>query len=229
MEYPNIVPGTFISRVNRFVARVAVNGAEQDVHVKNTGRLRELFLPGTRVFLTAPGGANRRTAYDLVALDAGGETQENFVNVDSGAPNRAVGEWLRGNLFSGTASVAAEVSHGDSRFDFYVEDGARRAFIEVKGVTLLVNGGALFPDAPTERGIKHVRGLIRCIDEGYEAYVLFIVQRSGADFFAPNDAAHPAFGAALREASRAGVRVLALACDVAPNAMHICGYIPVEL
>ena len=229
MHYPNTAEGIFIRRINRFVARVQADGIEQDVHVKNTGRLRELFLPGARVFLTAPESAKRRTKYDLVSLDAGDANAPDYVNVDSNAPNKAVGEWLRGGLFSEAASVKAEASHGDSRFDFYTEDGERRAFIEVKGVTLLREGKALFPDAPTERGIKHTEGLIRCLREGYEAYILFVIQRKGAAAFSPNDSTHPAFGNALRKAADAGVRILAVDCKVTPGSMRIDSFIPVEL
>ncbi|MBE5784179.1 MAG: DNA/RNA nuclease SfsA [Clostridiales bacterium] len=229
MRYPNITAGTFLHRTNRFVARVDVGGTEQDVHVKNTGRLKELFLPGTEVFLTAPESRERRTKYDLVSLNAGIKDASRYVNVDSNAPNRAAGEWLRGSLFSENAFTRAETVHGDSRFDFYVEDGLRRAFIEVKGVTLLQNGKALFPDAPTERGIKHMEGLVQCVAEGYEGYLLFIIQRKGAAAFSPNDITHSAFGDALRKAASAGVRILAVDCEVTPESMCIDSFIPVEL
>lgn len=229
MRYSNITEGVFIRRINRFVARVKADGTEQDVHVKNTGRLKELFLPSTPVFLTAPDSTKRRTKYDLVSLDAGEAGMPDFVNVDSNAPNKAAGEWLCGGLFSAHASVKAEASHGDSRFDFYVEDGTRRAFIEVKGVTLLRDGRALFPDAPTERGIKHAEGLIRCLREGYEAYILFVIQRKGAKAFSPNSETHPEFAAVLRKAAEAGVRVLAVDCRIMPDSMCIDSLIPVEL
>ena len=229
MRYDDVTRGVFLSRKNRFVARVAVDGVEQDVHVKNTGRLAELFLPGRTVFLArAAQGAARRTAYDLIAVDAAQEGEPpNYVNVDSNAPNAAVEEWLCGGLFSEQASVRHEVRHGDSRFDFYVEDGKEQAFIEVKGVTLLRDGVALFPDAPTERGVKHIHGLAACLQEGYRAYLIFVIQTKGVHALSPNDATHPAFGAALRSAMAAGVTVLAYDCAVGPD--HMCIGAPVSV
>lgn len=226
MTYPNSIPARFLSRPNRFVAQVELDGAETTVHVKNTGRCRELLVPGARVWLVKSGNPSRKTAYDLVAVEKG----DRLINMDSQAPNAVFGEWARDGFFvPGLTLLKPEYKHGDSRFDFYWEAGDRKGFVEVKGVTLEQNGAVYFPDAPTQRGIKHLHGLTACLDEGYEAAVCFVIQMEQADFFSPNDKTHPAFGKALRQAHAAGVRVLALSCAVTPDSLAISAPVPVRL
>ena len=231
MRYRKVIPGRFISRPDRFTAIVLVGGSEEKVHVKNTGRCRELLLPDASVYLAEADNPDRRTRYDLIAvekvLDDGSKI---LINMDSQAPNKAAGEWLRsGGLFGEGASVRSEVRYRDSRFDFYIEQGERRIFLEVKGVTLEREGVAMFPDAPTERGLKHVRELAECINEGYEAYVLFVIQMKGMHLFRPNNATHPQFGEALAEAQRRGVNIAAYDCIVAPDSMTIDQPVDTEL
>ena len=231
MRYRKVIPGRFISRPDRFTAIVLVGGSEEKVHVKNTGRCRELLLPDASVYLAEADNPDRKTRYDLIAvekvLDDGSKI---LINMDSQAPNKAAGEWLRsGGLFGEGASVRSEVRYRDSRFDFYIEQGERRIFLEVKGVTLEREGVAMFPDAPTERGLKHVRELAECINEGYEAYVLFVIQMKGMHLFRPNNATHPQFGEALAEAQRRGVNIAAYDCIVAPDSMTIDQPVDTEL
>ena len=231
MRYRKVIPGRFISRPDRFTAIVLVGGSEEKVHVKNTGRCRELLLPDASVYLAEADNPDRRTRYDLIAvekvLDDGSKI---LINMDSQAPNKAAGEWLRsGGLFGEGASVRSEVRYRDSRFDFYIEQGERRIFLEVKGVTLEREGVAMFPDAPTERGLKHVRELAECINEGYEAYVLFVIQMNGMHLFRPNNATHPQFGEALAEAQRRGVNIAAYDCIVEPDSMTIDSSVDVLL
>ena len=226
MTYPNIIPARFLSRPNRFVALVEVDGTETTVHVKNTGRCRELLRPGAEVWLVKSGNPNRKTAYDLVAVKKG----DRLINMDAQAPNRVFAQWaMAGHFVPGLTLLKAEQKHGDSRFDFYWEAGDRKGFVEVKGVTLETDGGVFFPDAPTERGVKHLHGLTACLSEGYEAAVCFVIQMAEVDFFSPNDATHPAFGQALREAAAAGVQVLALECAVTPDSLEITDPVPIRL
>mgnify|MGYP005913290399 FL=1 len=226
LRYPNIAPAVFVSRPNRFVAQVLVQDQPVTVHVKNTGRCRELLLPGVPVWLTKSDNPNRKTAYDLVAVEKG----PRLINLDAQAPNKVFGEWAAsGHFVSGLTLLKPECRHGDSRFDFYWEAGSRRGFVEVKGVTLEQDGAVYFPDAPTERGVKHLHGLTACLDEGYESAVCFVVQMAQADFFSPNDRTHPAFGQALRQAAQAGVTVLARCCAVTPDALTMAHAIPVRL
>ena len=226
MTYPNSIPARFLSRPNRFVAQVELDGVETSVHVKNTGRCRELLVPGARVWLVKSDNPSRKTAYDLVAVEKG----DRLINMDSQAPNAVFGEWAQAGCFvPGLTLLKPEYKHGDSRFDFYWEAGDRKGFVEVKGVTLEQNGAVYFPDAPTQRGIKHLHGLTTCLDEGYEAAVCFVIQMEQADFFSPNDETHPAFGEALRQAHAAGVRVLALSCSVTPDSLSISAPVPVRL
>lgn len=216
MTYPNTLPAVFLSRPNRFVAQVLLEGAEVTVHVKNTGRCRELLIPGVRVWLTKSGNPKRKTAYDLIAVEKGAR----LINLDAQAPNAVFAQWAQaGHFIPGLDSLKAEQTFGDSRFDFSWTAGKRRGFVEVKGVTLEEDGTVYFPDAPTQRGVKHLRGLMDCLSQGYEAAVCFIVQMEGVDFFSPNDRTHPAFGDALREAAKAGVQILALDCTVKENAI----------
>lgn len=226
MRYPNVTPAVFVSRPNRFVAQVLLGGQPVTVHVKNTGRCRELLVPGAQVWLTKSGNPNRKTAYDLIAVQKGAR----LINMDSQAPNKVFYEWAHaGHFVPGLTLLKPEQKHGDSRFDFYWEAGPRKGFVEVKGVTLERDGAVYFPDAPTERGIKHLHGLVACLAQGYEGTVCFVIQMEQADFFAPNDLTHPAFGQALRQAAQAGVQVLALCCSVAPGRLSIGQPVPVRL
>ena len=221
MRYQRIVSATFLCRPNRFVAQVTVDGREETVHVKNTGRCGELLLPGATVLLSYEPQKNRKTRYDLIAVEKKREGKPPLlINMDSQAPNAVAEEWLRsGTLFSKNAVIRREVRYGASRFDFYVEDGERRAYLEVKGVTLEQDGVASFPDAPTVRGAKHVRELMQARECGYEAYVLFVIQMKGMQVICPNDRTDPAFGEALRQAAAKGVEVIAIDCLVERDAL----------
>ncbi len=227
MRYSHIRTGKFISRPNRFIAHVLLEGKEVICHVKNTGRLKELLLPGATVFLEESDNPARKTRFDLVAVMRSSEV----VNIDSQAPNQAVGEWLRnGGLFADVSHVKAEARYGASRFDFYVESASgRKAFVEVKGVTLLQEGIARFPDAPTTRGVKHIEELVKCMDDGYEAYILFLLEMKGSRWMEPNDATHPAFGKALREAAAKGIKILAYDCIVTPESLEVDQEIKIRL
>jgi len=226
-----VIPAVFLSRPNRFIAKVLLEGREETVHVKNTGRCRELLIPGVTVYLACAENPTRKTAYDLVAVEKkrpNGETV--LINMDSQLPNAIAAEYLTvSGLFSADAVIRREVTHGDSRFDLWVEDNGKTTFVEVKGVTLERDGIALFPDAPTERGIKHLRGLTRCISEGYGAIVLFVIQMKGVTRFSPNEETHPAFAQALREAAHGGVTVLAVDCTVTPDTVVADAPVPVKL
>ena len=215
MQYRNIVEGKFIRRPNRFIAHVEVAGREEVVHVKNTGRCRELLVPGAKVFLEKSSSAVRKTAYDLIAVMKG----DLCINMDSQVPNQVAAEWLRRQMPE--AKIRREVTWGNSRFDLYIEVDGRKIFMEVKGVTLEQDGIALFPDAPTLRGIKHLNELAACMGEGYEACVFFVIQMKGVREFRPHDAMHADFGAALREAQKSGVKVLAYDCIVTPNSIIV--------
>lgn len=223
MRYKSVTVGKFINRPNRFIAEVDINGKSEIVHVKNTGRCRELLIPGSTVYLSASDNPGRQTKYDLVAVEKLRDDGSTIlVNIDSQMPNEAVSEWLKtGAIFGSNAIIRREVRYGDSRFDFYAEYGDRKAFLEVKGVTLEKNGTAMFPDAPTERGVKHINELVSCVRSGYEAYILFVIQMKGIQRFCPNDATHKAFGDALRFAERSGVTVLAVDCEVTEDSMRI--------
>lgn len=224
MKYENIVKGRFISRPNRFIAQVEIEGKEHTVHVKNTGRCRELLREGVTVYLEKSSNPNRKTAFDLVAVEKIREGKESLlVNMDSQIPNAVAFEWLKGEnpLFSQNAKVKREVTFGDSRFDLYVEDGDRKAFVEVKGVTLEFDGYALFPDAPTERGVKHINELIKAKEAGYEAFILFVIQMKEIHTFSPHSKMHPDFAEALKNAYNKGVKVLAMDCKVSPDEMKI--------
>lgn len=222
MTYKNIVSGRFISRPNRFIAKVNINGQEETVHVKNTGRCKELLIPDCKVFLAPSENPNRKTKFDLIAVIKETNGEELLINMDSQIPNLAAVEWLKkGTLFSKEALIKREVTFKNSRFDLYIEDDGRKAFIEVKGVTLENNGTAMFPDAPTIRGVKHINELIEASKEGYEAYVLFVIQMRGAKEFKPNDLTHKEFGDALRKAKASGVKILAYDCNVTPSTIEI--------
>ena len=229
MRYSRIVQGKFLKRPNRFIAHVEVDGKEEVVHVKNTGRCKELLIPGVTVYLEDCDGKMRKTRYDLVAVDKFREGKKVLpVNMDSQIPNAVAAEWFAEcGMFSRSAVSRREVTFGNSRFDLYIEDGERKIFVEVKGVTLECDGVALFPDAPTERGVKHIHELIRCRKMGYEAAILFVIQMKEIRQFRPNDAMHPEFGAALREAAANGVQILAMDCRITPDSIKIDA--PVEV
>ena len=227
MQYDKVKEAVFLSRPNRFIAKVLLDGQEETVHVKNTGRCKELLIPGTRVWLSKSDKKERKTQYDLIAVEKEGRL---LINMDSQLPNAAAAEWLPGSgLFSPEAKLRREVAWGASRFDLYVEDGDRKAFIEVKGVTLEQDGLARFPDAPTQRGVKHLRELAACLREGYEAYVLFVIQMQGVQAFAPNEATDPAFATSLRQAAEARVKILAYDCTVTPQSLQLRSPIPCML
>ena len=230
MKYREIVEGRFVVRPNRFIAKVLIDGAEETVHVKNTGRCRELLVPDAKVYLEVSDNLSRKTKYDLVAVEKVTDRGVLLINMDSQVPNAAAGEWLKiCGMFSEDAVIMREKTFGKSRFDFYIEDGNRKAFVEVKGVTLEHSGVTMFPDAPTERGVKHINELATCVESGYEAYILFVIQMKGVTCFRPHDEMHPEFGAALRNAAENGVKILARDCVVTPDSMVVDGEIRVIL
>ena len=217
MNYPNMTPGIFLSRPNRFIAHVQIGGVVEVVHVKNTGRCRELLPAGAEVWCQRSDNPARKTKYDLITVKKGAR----LINMDSQAPNRAAGEWLAAGGLGEIEDLRAETVHGDSRFDFSFQKDGKTCFLEVKGVTLEVGGICAFPDAPTERGAKHLRGLAEAAKAGYGAYVLFVIQMEDVRYLHPNDATDPNFGKALREAAAAGVRVLAMDCRVTADTMTL--------
>ncbi len=227
MKYKNIIKAKFISRPNRFIAVVDIDGREETVHVKNTGRCKELLIPGTTVFLEKTDNPTRKTQYDLIAVLKNGEK---LINMDSQVVNEIAVDWLRkGNIFPKGSVIRREVNYGSSRFDVYMENGLRKAFLEVKGVTLEDNGEVRFPDAPTERGVKHISELTESLEEGYEAYILFVIQMKGVDCFRPNDEMHREFGDALRKASKSGVKVMAVDCIITEDSIEIDSEVEVRL
>ena len=226
MRYSNIREGRFLSRPNRFIAQVEVEGEVETVHVKNTGRCRELLIPDTVVYLAEGTNPARKTRYDLIAVEKSGR----LINMDSQAPNQVFREWVcSGGFRPDVTAVRGEYSYGDSRLDFCLETPEGLHLVEVKGVTLEENNAARFPDAPTERGIRHIRELQRAVAEGLQATLVFVVQMEGIESVAPNDETHPAFGTALREAAAAGVRVCAYDCAVTPDSLAIRGEVSVVL
>ena len=225
MQYSNMVPGTFLARPNRFVAHIEIGGEVQVCHVKNTGRCRELLPAGARVWCQESPNPNRKTKFDLITVRKG----TRLINMDSQAPNAAVKEWLLSGGLGSMENLKAEAKHGDSRFDFAFTKDGRPCFLEVKGVTLENDGVCAFPDAPTERGAKHLRGLTALAREGYGAYVLFVIQMADVQYIHPNDATDPEFGKALREAARNGVEVLAVDCRVTVDSMTIGNFVEVRL
>lgn len=222
--YHRVIPGAFRTRPNRFIAQVETEEGLEICHVKNTGRCRELLVPGARVTLAVSDNAARKTRCDLVAVEKGSL----YINMDSQAPNRAAGEALP-RLFPELTLLRPETKCGDSRLDFYLEAAGKNWFVEVKGVTLEENGVVRFPDAPTLRGVKHLNGLLNAKKEGYEAAVCFVVQMEGVKYLEPNDDTHPEFGQALRRAAAGGVEVLAFACRVKPDAVVPAETVPVIL
>ena len=226
MKYENITEGRFLDRPNRFIAHVEIAGQTETVHVKNTGRCRELLVPETEVILEKSDNPARKTKYDLICVNKAGR----WINMDSQAPNKAAEEWVAaGNLFPEKVTVRREKTYGNSRFDLYVESEERKAFIEVKGVTLEENDIVRFPDAPTERGIKHLHELMKAASDGYEAYLLLVIQMKDVRYFEPNRETHPKFGETLKEAADAGVHILAYDCAITEDSMKICDPVPVKL
>ena len=225
MKYKDIVTGKFQSRPNRFIAMVDIDGKVETCHVKNTGRCKELLLPEAEVYLEKSGNPNRKTAYDLVGVKKG----KVLINMDSQAPNQAVKEWLEKEVyFKNITYLKPECKYGNSRVDFYLETAdERKIFIEVKGVTLEEEGVARFPDAPTLRGIKHMKELEQAVQQGYEAYILFVIQMKGIKWFEPNDRTHPEFGDTLRQVAKNGVGVLAYDCSITKESMELD--MPVEV
>lgn len=225
MIYENMTPGVFLARPNRFVAHVEIDGVTEICHVKNTGRCRELLVPGCTVWCQRSTNPNRKTQFDLIAVQKG----RRLINMDSQAPNAAAKEWLRSGGLGQIEDLRAETVQGDSRFDFSFTKDGKPCFLEVKGCTLEHDGVCAFPDAPTERGAKHLRGLTELAKSGFGAYVLFVIQMTDVKHIHPNDATDPAFGRALREAAAAGVQVLAVDCEITPESMNIRDFVPVEL
>ncbi len=224
MHYTNICQGTFIDRPNRFIAHINIEGSAETVHVKNTGRCAELLVPGAVVYVQESDKPDRKTKWDLIAVKKGSR----MVNMDSQIPNHLVKEWLEeGNLFKDITRIRPEYTYGSSRFDLYVEADGKKIFIEVKGVTLEEDGVVRFPDAPSDRAVKHVEELKLAVKEGYEAYVFFVVQMKDVRYFTPNMDTHPAFGEALMDAARAGVHILSYDCDVRKDDIHIADEVPV--
>ena len=226
MHYSNIQRAIFLRRPNRFIAHIEVDGREEVCHVKNTGRCRELLTDRATIYVEHHDNPNRKTKYSLIAV----EKDDLLINMDSQAPNKVVGEWLlEKEPFGKVKLLKPECTYGSSRFDFYLETETEKIFIEVKGVTLEEDGIVRFPDAPTERGIKHLEELCACVEAGYKAAVIFVVQMEGMQHFEPNDKTHPQFGEALRQARKAGVEVLAYECKVTPSSLEITKSIPVVL
>ena len=223
MVYENMVPGFFLRRPNRFIAQVLIHGVEETVHVKNSGRCRELLPEGALVWCQQWDNPTRKTKFDLISVRKG----DRIINMDSQAPNKAAGEWLASGGLGALEQLKAETVHGESRFDFsFVKDG-KKCFLEVKGVTLEQDGVCAFPDAPPQRGARHLRHLAQAAREGYGAFELFVIQRADVAYLRPNDATDPDFGKALREAAAAGVQILAMDCCVSPERMELRS--PVEL
>ena len=218
MKYKKIEEAVFISRPNRFVANILIHGNVEFCHVKNTGRCKELLIPGVPIYVEVHEDPKRKTKYSVIAVRKG----DLLINMDSQAPNKVVKEWLlEKEPFGKLTLLKPETTFGDSRFDFYLETENRKIFMEVKGVTLEEDGVACFPDAPTERGVKHINELVEAKKEGYDAYLMFVIQMKNIRYLIPNDVTHKAFGEALRQASKAGVQILAYDCLVKPDGLWI--------
>lgn len=225
MNYENMVPGRFLARPNRFIAHVEMDGQVEICHVKNTGRCKELLQVGAQVWCQRAANPNRKTKFDLITVKKG----HRLINMDSQAPNIAAGEWLSNGGLGQIETLRPETFHGDSRYDFSFVKGGKTCFLEVKGVTLENDGICAFPDAPTERGAKHLRGLIQAVQEGFGAYVLFVIQMSDVKYLHPNDSTDPNFSKTLREAAANGVTVLAVDCHITENTMTIGNFVEVQL
>lgn len=225
MRYTDMTPGIFLSRPNRFIAHVRIDGKEEICHVKNTGRCKELLPPGANVWCQRSDSPTRKTKYDLITVQKG----HRLINMDSQAPNVAAKEWLLQGGLGKISDLRSETTHGDSRFDLSFTKDGKKSFLEVKGVTLETDGICAFPDAPTTRGVKHLQGLTRAAQEGYGAYVLFVIQMEDVRYLHPNDETDPAFGQALREAAQNGVQILAMSCQVTEDTMTLHATVPVVL
>lgn len=224
MKYNNILRGKFISRPNRFIAHVEINGKIEICHVKNTGRCKELLIPNATVFVQENNNSKRKTKFSLIGVIK----EDRIINMDSQVTNKVVHEWiLEGNLFDEVVLIKPESKYNNSRFDFYVETKSKKAFIEVKGVTLESKGIVRFPDAPTERGVKHIRELCDCLKEGYDAYIIFVIQMKNVLHFEPNTETHKEFADALKEAKRHGIHILAVDCEVEEDSINIRNYVNV--
>lgn len=224
MKYENILKGKFISRPNRFIAHIEINGKVEICHVKNTGRCKELLIPGVTVFVQENNNSKRKTKFSLISVIK----EKRMINMDSQVPNKVVHEWiLKGNLFNDVTLIKPETKYNNSRFDFYIETKNKKIFIEVKGVTLENEGIVKFPDAPTERGVKHVKELCDCVKEGYEAYIIFVVQMKDVLHFEPSVETHKEFAEALKEAKEKGVHIIAVDCEVKEDSISIRDYVNV--
>ncbi len=226
MKYKNIKKGIFIARPNRFIAHVEIDGVTEVCHVKNTGRCKELLLPGAVVYVQKSDNPNRKTGFDLISVIKGSR----HINMDSQVPNKVVRDWLeKESLFKDVTLIKPESKYRNSRFDFYVETKKDKIFIEVKGVTLEENNVVLFPDAPTERGVRHINELIESLREGYKAYVIFVIQMKDVDYFTPNSVTHKEFAEVLKSAHNKGVKILALDCVVEEGFIEIDKQVEVRL
>ncbi len=226
MKYKNIKKGIFLERPNRFIAHVEIDGVTEVCHVKNTGRCRELLLPGTDVYVQQSDNPNRKTGFDLISVIKGSR----HINMDSQVPNKLVQEWLeKGNLFKDITLIKPESRYKNSRFDFYVQTKENKIFIEVKGVTLEENNIVLFPDAPTERGVRHINELVESLQDGYKAYIIFVIQMKDVDYFMPNELTHKEFADTLKSAYEKGVKILALDCVVEEDFIEIEKQVEVRL
>lgn len=224
MKYNNILKGKFISRPNRFIAHIEINNKIEICHVKNTGRCKELLTPNAEVFVQKNDNPKRKTKFSLIGV----KKSNRMINMDSQVTNKVIYEWIsKGGLFKEIIKIKPEAKYNNSRFDFYIETKNEKVFIEVKGVTLESEGIVRFPDAPTERGVKHIRELCDSIKEGYEAYVIFVIQMKDVLHFEPNVETHKEFAEALREAEKCGVHILALDCEVTEDSIDIRDYVKV--
>ena len=224
MTYNNITPGIFLSRPNQFIAQVKIDGEARICHVKNTGRCEELLVPGATIYADKAQNPARKTQYDLIAVEKG----KRLINMDSQIPNKVFAEWLaHSGYIKDIAKIRPETVYKTSRFDFYIETKCAKIFAEVKGVTLERDGIAMFPDAPTLRGVKHLSALCDCVDNGYRAICVFIIQMKDVGHFTPNNKTHPEFGAALKNAAKHGVEIFALDCHVTPNSITAADFVPV--
>lgn len=226
MKYENIRRAKFISRTNRFIANIEVDGKNEICHVKNTGRCKELLTPAADIFVQEFDSKMRKTKYDLISVYKG----EHLINMDSQVPNKVFNEWvLRSSMFENIELIKPEQKYNNSRFDFYIEADAKKIFVEVKGVTLEEDGVVMFPDAPTERGLKHLSELSLSIDEGYEAYVVFIVQMKNVKYFTPNVKTHKEFADALIKSRQKGVNIIALDCEVKKDSITAMDFVDIKL
>lgn len=226
MIYSNIKKAKFIDRPNRFIANVEIDEKREVCHVKNTGRCKELLIPDATIFVQESDRLKRKTNYDLISV----YKDSILVNIDSQVPNKVFHEWvLSSGFFQNIVLIKPEYKYNSSRFDFYIETFEKKILVEVKGVTLEENGVAMFPDAPTLRGLKHINELVRSIDEGYETYIFFIIQMKGISYFTPNIATHKDFGDALKIAKKKGVNILAMDCIVTENSIKADSFIEVRV